>query len=338
MADQDQRPVAELRRLVNGYQVSQALHVAATLGLADLLAAGPRSSDELAAATDSDPDALYRLLRALAAVGVFHEADERRFALTELGEGLRSDAPEGIAGWARFMGRPDIWAAWSSLLHSVRTGENAFRHVHGTDVWSYRADRPEESAIFDGAMMALTRSSNRALVEACDFGRFGTIVDVGGGNGALLALLLGRYPDVQGVLFDQPHVVSGADDVLGAAGVADRCRVVGGSFFEDVPAGGDAYVLKAIIHDWEDEESLAILRACRAAMDGDAALLVIERVVGPPNADLAAKLGDLNMLVGPGGRERTVEELESLLAAGGFRLVGVTPTAAGLSVVESVPA
>jgi hypothetical protein len=337
MADQDQRPVAELRRLANGYQVSQAIHVAATLGIADLLADGPRASDELAAETDTDPQALYRLLRTLAAFGVFREDEDRRFALTELGDVLRSDAPEGIAGWAVFAGGPSHWRAWGELLHSVRTGESAFAHVHGTDVWSWRAERPGESAIFDRAMMALTRSSNRALVEAYDFGRFETIVDVGGGNGALLSLLLAKYPDVAGILFDQPHVVSGADDVLATAGVADRCRIVGGSFFDGIPAGGDAYVLKAIVHDWEDEESIAILRGCRAVVPDGGALLVIERVVGPPNTDPVAKLSDLNMLVAPGGRERTDDEFESLLAAAGFRLVGVTPTAAGLSVIEGAP-
>jgi hypothetical protein len=337
LADQDQRPAVELRRLVNGYQVSQCIYVAAALGIADLLADGPRPSDELAAETDADPPSLYRLLRALAAVGVLREEDDRRFALTELGEALRSDAQEGIAGWAAFVGRPSHWQAWGDLLHSVRTGENAFRHVHGTDVWSWRADRPEENANFDRAMTTLTRSSNRALVDAYDFGRYGTIVDVGGGNGALLALLLSKYPAMEGVLFDQPHVVAGAGEVLGGAGVADRCRVLGGSFFGGIPTGGDAYVLKAIIHDWEDEESIAILRGCRAVVPAGGALLVIERLLGPPNTDPAAKLSDLNMLVAPGGRERTVDEFESLLAAAGFRLAGATPTAAGLSVIEGAP-
>jgi hypothetical protein len=334
MADQDQRPALELRRLANGFQVTQAIHVAATLEIADLLADGPRSSDGLAAATGSDPDALYRLLRALAAVGVFREEEDRRFAQTELSEGLRSDAPDGIAGWAAFVGRPSYWQAWGNLLHSVRTGENAFRHVHGTDVWSYRAERPEENAVFNRAMQALTRSSNQALVEAYDFGRFGTIVDVGGGNGTLLALLLARYPSLEGVLFDQPHVVAGAGEALGAAGVADRCRVVAGSFFDGIPAGADAYVLKAIIHDWQDEESVAILRRCREVVPDSGALLVIERVLGPPNADAAAKLSDLNMLVAAGGRERNLDEFESLFAATGFRLAGATPTGSGLSVIE----
>ena len=329
--------MAALRRLANGFQVSQAIHVAATLGIADLLTDGARTSDDLAAATGTDARSLYRLLRALAAVGVFREEDGRRFALTELGDGLRSDAPEGIAGWAAFIGRPPYWQAWGDLLHSVRTGESAFRHVHGTDVWTYRAQRPEESATFDRAMMSHTRAANRALLDAYDFGRFGTLVDVGGGNGALLAGLLGAYPALQGILFDQPHVVAGAEEVLRAAGVANRCRIIGGSFFDEVPAGGDAYVLKAIIHDWEDEESLAILRACRAAVPDGGSLLVIERELGPPNADPVAKLGDLNMLVNPGGQERTLDEFGALFEAAGFRLVSATPTAAGLSVIEAAP-
>jgi hypothetical protein len=333
----DPQPAAELARLVNGYRVSQAIYVAATLGIADLLADGPRTSDDLAAETGADGRSLYRLLRALASVGVFREEEGRRFALKGLGNGLRSDAPEGIAGWAAFVGRPPHWQAWGELLHSVRTGENAFRHVHGTDVWSYRAQRPEESAGFDRAMRALTNSANRALVDAYDFGRFEVVVDVGGGNGTLLAGLLAAYPELEGVLFDQPHVVAGANDVLSEAGVADRCRVIGGSFFDGIPEGGDAYVLKAIIHDWEDEESIAILRSCRAAVPNGGTLLVIERVIDRPNEDAATKFSDLNMLVSAGGLERTLDEFEALFAATGFRLVGATPTAAGFNVIEGRP-
>ena len=178
---------ATLLRLVNGYYVSQAIHVAASLGIADLLADGARTSDDLAEAAGADADSLYRLLRALASVGVLHEGDGRLFSLTPVGELLRSDVPGSLHGWAAYAGRPYFWAAWAELLHSVRTGENAFRHVHGQDIWSYRADRPEESVLFDAAMKALTGASNAALIDAFDFSRFGTLVDVGGGNGALLA-------------------------------------------------------------------------------------------------------------------------------------------------------
>ena len=329
-------PTVALRRLVNGYQVTQAIHVAATLGLADLLTDGPRGSDDLAAATGTHAGALYRVLRALASVGVFREEPGRRFGLTPLGECLRADAPEPVGPWAAFVGRPYHWQAWAHLLHGVRTGETAFRHAHGMGVWEYRAAHPEEGAIFDRAMTAISRRQADAVLAAYDFGRFGSVVDVGGGAGAFLAAVLARHPAVRGVLFDQPHVVAGADEVLRAAGVADRCRVVAGSFFEAVPDGGDAYVLKNIVHNWEDEEATAILRGCRRAIGAGGALLAVDRVLAPPNEGAAAKSMDLQMLVGAGGRERTREEWDDLLAAGGFRFVGVTPTASDVSVVEAV--
>jgi hypothetical protein len=323
-----------LRELVNGYRASQAIHVAVVLGVPDELAGGPRSSDELAEATGAPADSLYRLLRALASIGVLEEHDERRFALTELGDGLRSDAPGSLAGWARFVGRPAFWGSWGDLLHSIQTGENAFRHAHGMSIWEWRAGRPEEQALFDGAMASLTGAANRAVLEAYNFGPFETIVDVGGGNGTLLAGLLDTHPSARGVLFDQPQVVEAAGEVL--APFADRVQVVGGSFFESVPEGGDAYVLKSIIHDWEDPEAIQILGACRAAMAPDATLLMIERELGPPNADPEAKFSDLNMLVNPGGRERTWDEYADLCDRAGLRLHTSTP-AGGLAIYEARP-
>jgi hypothetical protein len=310
--------------------VSQAIYVAATLRIADLLADGSRASDDIAAATDTNPDALYRLLRALATVGVLREEEGRRFALTPFGEPLRSDAPDSIHGWAALMGRPYYWQEWGALLHSVRTGENAARHVHGMSTWEYRAAHPEESEIFDAAMTSLTRRANAALLDAYDFGRFATVVDVAGGRGALLAALLARYPDMRGVLFDQQHVVTEAE-------VPDRCSVVAGSFFDGVPGGGDAYLLKWIVHDWEDEEAEAILRSCRRAIAPGGTLLVIERVVrpGPDAAEVA--FADLNMLVAPGGRERTLDEFATLFARAGFRLEREVQTASGFSVLEATP-
>jgi hypothetical protein len=319
---------AELRRLVNSYQLSQAIHVAAVLGIADLLADGPSSSDELAEATETDPSALYRLLRTLAAFGLLNEDDERRFSLTELGDPLRSDHPESVAGWAAFVGRRNIRDAWSSLLESMRTGENAFKLEHGVSVWEYRATHPEEGESFDRAMESSSKLVVRSLIEAYDFGRFGTIVDVGGGNGTLLRALLAEYPDLNGVLFDQPHVVEGVD-------LGERAQVVAGSFFDSVPQGGDAYLLKWIIHDWEDEEAVEILRTVRTA---GGTLLVVERVLGPPNEGPETKLGDLNMLVGPGGQERTIDEFTSLFEAAGYELVGATPSESGHHVIEGAPA
>jgi len=322
---------AELRRLVNSYQLSQAIHVAAVLGIADLLADGPRSSDDLAEATGTNPRALYRLLRALSAFGLFHEDDERRFSLTELGDALRSDAPESVAGWAAFVGRRNIRDAWSVLEESIRTGENAFKLAHGVGVWEYRAQHPEESESFDRAMASSSQLVIRSLIDAYDFGRFGTIVDVGGGNGTLLRALLEEYPGLNGVLFDQPHVVEGVE-------LGERGRIVGGSFFESVPEGGDAYLLKWIIHDWEDEESVAILRGCRASMGPAAVVLLIERDLGGPNENPAAKLSDLNMLVMPGGLERSEDEYAALFEQAGLRYTRTTVTATGHAVIESVPA
>ena len=319
---------AELRRIVNSYQLSQAIHVAAVLGIADQLADGPRSSDELAAATETDQRALYRLLRALAAFGLLHEGEQRRFSLTELGDPLRTDAPESVAGWAAFVGRRNVRDAWSSLLESIRTGENSFKLAHGISVWEYRAQHRDEGEIFDRAMASSTQVVTRSLIEAYDFGRFPTIVDVGGGNGSLLRALLAEYPSLNGVLFDQEHVVEGVD-------LGERGRVVAGSFFESVPAGGDAYLLKWIIHDWEDEEALAILRNVRR---NPGALLVVERIVDPPNEGPETKLGDLNMLVGPGGQERTREEFEALFEAAGYELVGDTSTDSAMHVLEGTPA
>ena len=315
---------ADLRRLVDGYQVSQVVHAAAVLGLADLLADGAWTSDDLAAATGTEPHALYRLLRALAALGVLQEDDGRRFTLTELGRPLRSDAPDSVAAWAIFVGRPAHRAAWTHLVESLQTGDTAFRIAHGESVWDYRARHPEEQAVFDRAMAANARGLVRSLLDGYDFRRFGTIVDVGGGNGTLLAALLERHPSLRGVLFDAPHVVAGVD-------LGPRCEVVGGSFFETVPEGGDAYVLKAVLHDWDDEEALAILRVVARAAP---TLLVVERVLGPPNEEPAAKLADVNMLVATGGRERTVDEYAALFADAGFALGEVASTATGWAVIE----
>jgi hypothetical protein len=270
-------------------------------------------------------------------VDVVHEEDGRRFSLTELGGGLRRDVPDSLAGWAVLIGQPYFWHSWGELLHSVRTGENAFRHLHGTDVWEYRSTRPELAAGFDAAMTALTRHVDRALLDAYDFGRFGTIVDVGGNRGALLAAILREHPDARGVLFDQGHVVAGAPALLEAAGVADRVRIEAGSFFDAVPEGGDAYLLKSIVHDWEDAEAEAILRVVRRAMAPEGTLLVLERVLAPPNEGPDGKFSDLNMLVMPGGRERTLDEYAALFARAGFELVRELPSAAGTSVVEGRP-
>ena len=237
MEQQDERPAAMLMRLVSGFQVSQAISVAATLGIADLLGDGPRSADELAVTTGSHPRSLYRLLRALAGVGVFREDAEGRFALTPLGDCLRSDAPGSVAPMAVFFGNPEYWQAWGDLHHSIQTGEYAFRHVHGMSPWEYRVHHPEAGAVFDRAMTGLSRAGDNAALAAYDFGHFGSVVDVGGGQGAFLAALLARHQGTRGILFDQAHVVARAQPVLEAAGVAGRCRIEAGSFFSQSRRG-----------------------------------------------------------------------------------------------------
>lgn len=313
----------DLRRAVNGYQVSQALHVAAALGIADLLADGPRSTEDLAAACGAHPDSLHRLLRALGTIGVVAAEPERRFALTEFGQGLRSDVPGSEYAHAVFMGRDYHWNAWSQLEQTVRTGEPAFPTLYGTSLWDYRAERPEESAIFDRWMTAETETINNVIAGIYDFSRFTHVVDVGGGRGSLLSAIVRAHPGVHGTLFDQPHVVAAVE--------IDGVDVVGGSFFEAVPRGGDAYVLKWIIHDWGDDEAVAILRTCAAALDGDAHVLLIERDLTDP----ATSWLDLQMLVMLGGRERTEDEYEALFRAAGLEPAGATPIGAGLTVFEA---
>ena len=223
------------------------------------------------------------------------------------------------------------------LLHSVRTGENAFRHLHGRSNFEYRTEHAEEQAIFDRAMSASSRRSSAAVLSAFDFSPFHRVVDVGGGEGALLADILLAHPRIRGVLFDQPHVVARAGPVLEAAGVRDRCDLAGGSFFEAVPGGGDAYLLKYILHDWDDAASTTILKACRRAMESQARLLVLEMLIAPLNEGADAKFNDLKMLVEPGGQERTPEEFKALFAAAGFRVTRVVPTGMRISVIEGAP-
>jgi hypothetical protein len=324
------------RRMINGYQLSQAIHVAATLGIADLIDGEPRDVDDLAAEADAHAPSLYRLMRALAAEGVFREVSGRRFAHSELSELLRSNAAASLAGWAKLVGRPYFWEAWSHLQHSIRTGENAFAALHGQDVWDYRSQRPEENAVFNDAMASFARASTKALLDAYDFTPFSRIADIGGGSASLLSAVLRAHPSARGVLFDQPHVVSGARAVLQDAGVLDRCEVVGGSFFDAVPEA-DAYLVRAILHDWSDAEATRILAVVRRAAPAGARLLVYEQLIGAPNDGAAAKFSDLNMLVLPGGQERTKDAFATLFSAGGWRLERVYPAGPAF-VLEGTPA
>lgn len=333
-ADHD---VQRLMELINGFRTTQAIYVAVTLGVPDLLRNGAVACDQLAVLTGSNPRALYRLLRALAAIGIMHESEDRSFALAPLGASLVSDAQHSRSAWTKFAAGPPLWAAWGQLLHSVRTGETGFRRVHGRDVWSFRADNTRDSALFDLAMRENTRGVVRELLLAYDFTRSGHIVDVGGGNGTLIAGLLAACPQATGTILDLGHVISGAGEVLEQAGVRQRCKVLAGSFFNSVPAGGDIYVMKNILHDWDDPEAHIILRNCHQAMRAGARLLAVERILAQPNEGAECKFSDLNMLVNAGGRERTSGEFAALLDGAGFELRKMISLPSSRFIIEATP-
>lgn len=329
-------PSAVLLQMITGYWASQAIYVAAKLGIADLLADGPRSAEELAAETETHADALYRVLRALASIGIFSEVSPSRFALTPLADLLRSGTPNSLRAYA-IVCAEELYRVWAEALSSVRTGEPAFERVLGANAMEYFAQHPAFGALFNEAMAGFTSQIAQAITAAYDFSPFGTVADVGGGHGALLAAILRSTSAARGILFDQPFVVAGAEPFLAAAGVADRCTRVGGDFFAEIPSGADAYVLAQILHDWDDERSTAILRQVRRAMSERAKLLVVELTV--PEGDEAAfgKWMDLNMLVLLNGRERTAAQYAQLFHAAGFQLVRAIPTSTGQSIVEAIP-
>jgi hypothetical protein len=303
-----------------------------------VLAAGPQPVEQIAQRVGAHRSALYRVLRALGDVGVVAELENRQFALTPLSELLRSDVPGSLRGWATMVGMPFHRYPWTDLYETVLTGESAFDRVHGTKVFDYLAEHPEDAAIFDAAMTSISTNESVSIAKAYDFSRFNTIVDVGGGRGGLLAAILSANPHLQGVLFDVPTVVAGIDDELAAAEVVGRCEVVSGDFFDSVPDGADAYLLSAIIHDWDDDQAVQILRTCRAAMTDRACVLLAEIVLPVGPAPSMGKLADLEMLVmTAGGRQRTEAELRALLGRAGLRLTRTIPSTSMVSLVEAVP-
>jgi hypothetical protein len=336
-------PRERLLTLVRGYRISQAIYVATRLGVPDLLADGPREIDELAHATGSHPPSLRRVLLVLAGAGVLDEVGPRRFALTPMGVGLRTGVPGSLRPAVLLLLDESHWRPWGHLLHTVRTGETAFHHAHGTGVFDYLAGHPELASVFNAAMTGNSPAHARLVAATYDFSRMSLVVDVGGGHGRLLATILERYPRLRGILFDLPHVIEGARQILNAAGVVDRCELVGGSFFEAVPAGGDAYILRNIIHDWEDDQAVAILTNCRRAMGTGARVLLVERYLATdPHEALPVLHADLEMLVNVGGRERTTDEYATLLARSDLRLVqtislGRVEEAMGHHLIEAQP-
>jgi O-methyltransferase domain/Dimerisation domain len=326
-----------MRNLLMGFVVSRALQVAAELGLADALADGPKDRDALARDVGAHADTMNRLIRALASFGIFRQLPDGRVANTALSECLRSDAPGSLRELALMYGGSPMWQAWAGLQHSVHCGESAFAHVHGLPVFEYLAEHAESASRFDNAMAASSRLMNEALVEAYEWGQFGTLVDVAGGVGSTLAAILRANPGVRGVLFDLPHVIERGRDYLARQGLAARCQAQTGSFFDWVPSGGDAYFMKHIIHDWNDEDCLRILRNCRGAMSDHAKLLVCEKLIPPDDRPSVAKTMDLIMLVmTDGGRERTEQEFRELFARAGMRLAKVVLTKVDNCILEVV--
>lgn len=323
-----------LDQMIVGYWVTQAIYVAAQTGIADRLAVGPRTADELAGETQLHGASLYRVLRALASVDIFREDAEGRFSLTEMGKLLGSEAPGSKRSLA-IMAGAEFYRSWGGLLSSVETGDAAFDKVYGRPFFDYMSANPDRWRIYDAAMTGIHGSETIPVLDAYDFEPFRTIVDVGGGNGLALAAILRRHPEARGVLFDLPEVAKRAVEIVDRAGASDRCRIVSGDFFDAVPASGDAYLLRHVLHDWDDREAISILENCRRAMRPGGRVLVVETVIPSGNDPCFGKWLDLMMLV-VGGRERTEEQYAGIFTAAGLRLNRIVPTAHEVSVIEGV--
>ena len=330
-----QAEAAELKGMAGGFWIAQCLSVAVTLKIADYLKDGPKSSDQLAVLTACHAPALSRFLRALSSLGLLKHDQSDCFALTPLSDLLRTDAEGSVYAELRHVLNASNWLTWGQLIHSVRTGEAAFPEVFGKDVWSYRAEHSEANAIFD--QMATAKSKEQAdLIDHIDFSGVRTIADIGGGNGALLVEILRRQPDCRGILFDQPHVVDPASELALSSKVADRFSIVPGDFFEAVPEGCDLYLLKAILHNWNNEAAVHILRNCRKAMSPAGRILLMELVLEPSQSSFESFM-DLHMLVVHGGQERTAADFRMLMNAAGFELTGIAKAENGISVLQGMP-
>lgn len=324
-------PQEQMMRFILGKWISQPIYVAAQLGIADMLDEGPMPVEEIARQSKTHTDTLYRVLRALAGVGIFEETQHRVFQLTPMGACLKTGAMRPAA----LMVHSD-WndRAWSHLLHSVRTGEAAFARAHGKPIADWLESNPAAGRVLSEANAMKAAHAHRAIVEAYDFAGIDMLIDVGGGYGALMAEILDAFPSMKGIVADLPSVVHGADKLLRDRGLESRCQTAACDFFREVPKGGDAYLLSHILHDWPDDRCRTILKNCRSAMTPGTKLLVVEMLVPPGNEPSMAKLLDLEMLVITGGRERTLEEYRRLLEVSGFQVSNVTPTKAGVCLME----
>jgi hypothetical protein len=326
----------QMLQIISGFWISRCVYVAAKFGIPDLLKDGAKTAEELAAATDSHAPSLFRVLRALVPFGIFTQDENNRFGITPLSETLRSDVRGSLRAFAMTELGEEHYPAWGELLYSVRTGGIAFDQAFGEPVWEFFATHPDNAQIFNDAMSGMTAQANEALHAAYDFEGIKTIVDVGGGHGGLITSILKKNPSMRGILFDSPPVIEGAKAAVNASEVGDRCALVAGDFFQSVPEGGDAIILKWIIHDWNDEQSIAILKNCHRALPEIGKLILVEAAVPASNEPHFSKFIDLNMLVMTGGRERTEAEFRELYEASGFRLTRVVPTESPFSVIEGV--
>ena len=325
-----------LKQIFDGSWMTQAVSVAAELGIADILADGSYSVEDLADKTETHCNALYRIMRALASVGIFFQESDGRFSLTPTANLLRSNFPESQRSFAIMMGN-EFHGAWGELLHTVRTGEPGWQKRFGTPAFQYMIEHPERHGIYDSAMGGYGQAEGEAMLDVYDFSAFQTVMDVGGGSAMLLTAILNRYPDIKGRLFDLPSVVDRARSRISEAGLSDRCRIEGGDFFSSVPAGADAYIMQHILHDWDDSAAISILRNCREAMNPASRILLVETVIPNSNEPCFGKWLDLMMLL-VGGRERTEKEYRKLFSAAGLMLNRVIPTALEVSIIEALQA
>lgn len=328
-------PHAQLIQMGTAHWVSSIIYIAAKLGLADLLADGPMSAEQLAGPTGSHAPSLYRLMRTLGHFGILSEDAEHRFALTELGEALKTDAPGSARATILTMASDWFIRGFAELPYSIQTGKSGFEKSLGMPVFDWLAKHPQEASLFSQTMVGIHGAEPAAIAAAYDFSSLGCLVDVGGATGHLLTTILARHPQCKGILYDLPHVVAEAPALIGARHLSDRVKIESGSFFDRVPAGGDAYLLSHVIHDWSEDQCLTILGHCRRAMHPAARLLLVEMVLPTGNTPHLGKVLDIMMLVGPGGQERTGEQYQDLLARAGFRLSRIVPTESAASVIEA---
>jgi hypothetical protein len=327
-------PHQQLDGMITGYWISQAIYAAAKFSIADHLKDGPKSVAELAEATSTNADALYRLLRALASKGIFSESQPRQFSLTPLAEPLQSDAPGSKRALALMSG-DEQFRSWAEIDYSIQTGKIAFEKVYGKPIFDYLSENPDKARIFDAAMVGIHGRESDVILSAYDFSGVGVLADIGGGNGSQISPILKHHNGLKGILFDLPHVIERAKKQIEAAGLSDRCDLVGGNFFDAVPEGADVYMMRHIIHDWDDEKSLTILRNCHRAMPAGAKLLIVESVIPTGNEPFGGKFLDLVMLLIPGGKERTEDEYRTLFGEAGLELTRVVPTGTEVSIIEA---